>query len=163
MTRTPRASWATRSATVVLAGSAVVGLAAWPSVAAAGSVGAAGAGDPYFPAQGNGGYDVGHYDLALTATDPAGALSGVATITATATQPLSRFDLDLRRDLTVSSVTVDGAPAAFQSQEYKDFNAKRLLAPYEVDGAQVTSEWTAARDRYQALITQYGIPFGEKR
>jgi tripartite-type tricarboxylate transporter receptor subunit TctC len=52
--------------------------------------------------------------------------------------------------------------AAFQAQEYKDFNAQRLLAPYEVDGAQVVSEWTAARDRYQALITQYGIPFGEQ-
>jgi tripartite-type tricarboxylate transporter receptor subunit TctC len=51
---------------------------------------------------------------------------------------------------------------AFQSQEYKDFNSQRLLAPYEVDGAQVVSEWTAARDKYQALITQYGIPFGDQ-
>jgi tripartite-type tricarboxylate transporter receptor subunit TctC len=52
--------------------------------------------------------------------------------------------------------------AAFQAQEYKDFNTQRLLAPYEVDGAQVVSEWTAARDRYRALIDQYGIPFGDK-
>jgi tripartite-type tricarboxylate transporter receptor subunit TctC len=52
--------------------------------------------------------------------------------------------------------------AAFQAQEYKDFNAKRLLAPYEVDGAQVVSEWTAARDKYQALINQYGIQFGDQ-
>jgi tripartite-type tricarboxylate transporter receptor subunit TctC len=51
---------------------------------------------------------------------------------------------------------------AFQAQEYKDFNTQRLLAPYEVDGAQVVSEWTAAHERYQALITQYGIPFGDK-
>lgn len=51
---------------------------------------------------------------------------------------------------------------AFQAPEYKDFNAKRLLAPYEVDGAQVVSEWTAARDRYQALINQYGIQFGDQ-
>jgi tripartite-type tricarboxylate transporter receptor subunit TctC len=51
---------------------------------------------------------------------------------------------------------------AFQAQEYKDFNTQRLLAPYEVDGAQVVSEWTAARDRYRALIDQYGIPFGDK-
>lgn len=51
---------------------------------------------------------------------------------------------------------------AFRSQEYKDFNTQRLLAPYEVDGAQVISEWTAARDRYQALISQYGIPFGDR-
>jgi tripartite-type tricarboxylate transporter receptor subunit TctC len=52
--------------------------------------------------------------------------------------------------------------AAFQAPEYKDFNTQRLLAPYEVDGAQVMSEWTAAHDRYQALITQYGIPFGDE-
>jgi tripartite-type tricarboxylate transporter receptor subunit TctC len=52
--------------------------------------------------------------------------------------------------------------AAFGSQEYKDFNTQRLLSPYEVDGAQVVSEWTAARDRYQALIDQYGIPFGDE-
>ncbi len=51
---------------------------------------------------------------------------------------------------------------AFQAQEYKDFNTERLLAPYEVDGAQVVSEWTAARDKYKALIDQYGIPFGDK-
>jgi tripartite-type tricarboxylate transporter receptor subunit TctC len=51
---------------------------------------------------------------------------------------------------------------AFQAQEYKDFNANRLLSPYEVDGAQVVSEWTAARDKYQALINQYGIQFGDQ-
>jgi tripartite-type tricarboxylate transporter receptor subunit TctC len=51
---------------------------------------------------------------------------------------------------------------AFQAQEYKDFNTQRLLAPFEVDGAQVVSEWTAARDKYKALIDQYGIPFGDK-
>src|SRR5690348_9608185 len=57
--------------------------------------GADGVGDPYFPLAGNGGYDVGHYDLAL-AYDPAGhTLTGTASITATATQNLSRFDLDL--------------------------------------------------------------------
>ncbi|HLU54659.1 MAG TPA: tripartite tricarboxylate transporter substrate binding protein [Pseudonocardia sp.] len=51
---------------------------------------------------------------------------------------------------------------AFQAQEYQDFNAERLLAPYEVDGATVISEWTAARDRYRALIDQYGIAFGDQ-
>jgi putative tricarboxylic transport membrane protein len=51
---------------------------------------------------------------------------------------------------------------AFQAPEYKDFNAQRLLAPYEVDGSQVVSEWTAARDEYKALIDQYGIKFGDQ-
>jgi tripartite-type tricarboxylate transporter receptor subunit TctC len=51
--------------------------------------------------------------------------------------------------------------AAFQNPEYQAFNQERLLAPYEVDGAQVVAEWTAARDKYQALIDQYGIQFGD--
>ena len=33
--------------------------------------GAAGAGDAYFPFAGNGGYDVGHYDLEIRYTPPA--------------------------------------------------------------------------------------------
>ncbi len=39
-------------------------------VVAAAVHGAQGAGDPYFPHQGNGGYDVGHYNLRLS-YDPA--------------------------------------------------------------------------------------------
>jgi aminopeptidase N len=72
--------------------------------------GSAGIGDPYLPTYGNGGYDVASYDLKLRYTPKAGDLSGTATITATATQDLSRFNLDLAR-LSVSAVTVDGQPA----------------------------------------------------
>ena len=80
--------------------------------------GASGAGDPYFPFAGNGGYDVQHYDLDLTYTPPApdpapltGQLDGVATIQLRATQDLDRFNLDLR-GMDVRGVTVDGRPAA---------------------------------------------------
>jgi aminopeptidase N len=79
-------------------------------------VGAPGAGDAYFPFAGNGGYDVGHYDLALTYTPPApapaplvGHLDGVATVDLVPTHDLVRFNLDLR-GLDVRSVTVDGSP-----------------------------------------------------
>ncbi|MDH3680449.1 MAG: M1 family metallopeptidase [Acidimicrobiia bacterium] len=76
-----------------------------------GSVGAPTLDDPYVGTFGNGGYDVEHYDLAI-AWDPAGQrLDGVTTITATATQELTRFNLDLV-GLDVESVTVDGEPAA---------------------------------------------------
>ena len=75
-----------------------------------GQAGAPGLGDPFFPLAGNGGYDVGHYGLTL-AYDPATrVLDGTAVIRATATQDLSRFDLDLR-GFTVSGVRVDGRPA----------------------------------------------------
>ncbi|MET0728463.1 MAG: M1 family metallopeptidase [Acidimicrobiales bacterium] len=76
----------------------------------AGSAGAPGVGDPYFPRLGNGGYDVDHYRLAITWLPDAGAIDAVTTIEATATQDLSRFNLDLV-GLAVTSVTVDGEPS----------------------------------------------------
>lgn len=80
--------------------------------------GSAGGGDPYFPAAGNGGYDVQHYDLDLTYTPPApspapltGQLDAVATIDLVATQDLDRFHLDLR-GLDVNALSVNGRAAA---------------------------------------------------
>ncbi|WP_242910511.1 M1 family metallopeptidase [Actinomadura terrae] len=74
--------------------------------------GAPGLGDPYFPDLGNGGYDVQRYHL-KTGYDPdTDHLTGTTTITAVATQNLSRFNLDLYK-LNVRSVRVNGAEAAF--------------------------------------------------
>ncbi|GAA3783591.1 M1 family metallopeptidase [Plantactinospora mayteni] len=72
--------------------------------------GAAGIGDPYFPTYGNGGYDVASYRLQVRYDPATDELTGDATIEATATQDLSRFNLDLA-GLTVSAVQVDGADA----------------------------------------------------
>ena len=58
--------------------------------------GSAGRGDPFFPNAGNGGYDVSHYALTLDYDKATNHLAGRAVINATATQNLSRFDLDLR-------------------------------------------------------------------
>src|SRR5215216_556462 len=79
-------------------------------VAASFSPGADGIGDLYFPTYGNGGYDVGGYDLKLRYDPKSGRLEGSATVTATATQDLSRFNLDFAT-LEASAVTVDGAAA----------------------------------------------------
>ncbi len=77
------------------------------------AAGAVSAGDPYAPGDGNGGYDVRNYALDLRVSPHATLpLAGTATITADATEPLSRFDLDLT-GLTVSRVTVGGVPASF--------------------------------------------------
>ncbi len=76
------------------------------------SPGAEGAGDPYFPLSGNGGFDVSHYDLNIRYVPSSRRLDGHAVVSATATQNLSRFDLDLS-GLTVAAVSVDGRPAAF--------------------------------------------------
>ena len=100
----------TRLAGVALAVGSLTGLMAGPAVAA---TGATGAGDPYFPLQGNGGYDVASYDLSLRYDTVGRGLEGTATIRATATEAVKTFDLDLRRALTVSSVTVNGTTASF--------------------------------------------------
>ena len=72
--------------------------------------GAPGIGDPYYPTDGNGGYDAKHYLLDLSYNPATDRLWGKATMAAVATQDLSRFNLDLD-GLTVHAVTVDGAPA----------------------------------------------------
>src|SRR5919107_3998716 len=90
---------------------AVLAVSASPA-AAAFTPGAAGAGDPFYPQAGNGGYDVGHYALKLGYEPQNEQLDGDVTITARATQDLSRFNLDLR-DLKVARVTVNGAAASF--------------------------------------------------
>src|SRR6476469_900119 len=74
--------------------------------------GAAGVGDPYFPLDGNGGYDTQHYDLSFSYDPATDRLEGLAVITARATEDLSRFDLDLQQ-LDVSSVSVDNHAASF--------------------------------------------------
>ncbi|GAA0945670.1 M1 family metallopeptidase [Actinocorallia libanotica] len=92
--------------------------------------GAPGAGDSYFPKMGNGGYDVRHYGLRL-AYDPATRhLTGTATITATAVQNLSRFNLDLH-GLTVQSVKVNGKAAKWRRSGFQELTvvpAKGLRA-----------------------------------
>jgi aminopeptidase N len=87
------------------------GLALAPAAQA--DVGAPGLGDPYFPREGNGGYDALHYDLNLSYNRRSNRLAGVARIRARALAGLTRFDLDLK-GLRVRRVAIDGARAAFQ-------------------------------------------------
>ncbi|MFI1095196.1 M1 family metallopeptidase [Streptomyces sp. NPDC020917] len=97
---------------VIASATAVLGLLlAIPASAAGAGPGAPGIGDPYYPTYGNGGYDVSHYDLDLRYTPATDTLTGTTTLTATATQGLTSFDLDFALD--VSKVTVDGRPASF--------------------------------------------------
>src|SRR4051794_41765127 len=101
---------------LLLAAAAVAALMAPASAYAAGrpSPGAAGIGDRLFPKLGNGGYDVQHYDVALSyaTAAPSQGIDGTVTINANATQDLSRFDLDFAGD-SAGSISVDGRPATF--------------------------------------------------
>ena len=97
-----------------LVATAVVATGAAPSEAGRRSFepGSDGVGDPYYPQDGNGGYDVAHYGLSIVVDPETRALTGVARIRAKATQDLSAFNLDLD-GLTVRSVRVAGAAAAW--------------------------------------------------
>jgi aminopeptidase N len=94
-----------------------------------GEPGAAGAGDPYFPLLGNGGYDVQHYDLSFSYDPATDRLDGTMVIRARAKQDLSRFDLDLQQ-LDVTAVRVNDEPAAFSrdGQELQVTPGNRLQA-----------------------------------
>ncbi|MFK3981145.1 M1 family metallopeptidase [Micromonospora sp. NPDC050397] len=105
--------------------------------------GADGVGDPYFPRYGNGGYDVASYALKLRYDPADDRLSGTAAITATATEDLSRFNLDLA-GLTVAGVSVDGRRAEFRHEETE---------------LVVTPERGLARDgRFTVEVTYDGVP-----
>ncbi len=102
-----------RAAAVV---AALTAAALIPTAVAFGEVGvrpgAVGIGDPYFPQDGNGGYDVSSYALDLRMDPRKNGLEGVATIAANATHGLTQFNLDLD-GLTVSKATVNGVAATF--------------------------------------------------
>ncbi|PZG15644.1 metallopeptidase [Micromonospora craterilacus] len=76
------------------------------------SPGAPSIGDPYFPDQGNGGYDVQHYDLNFSYDPATRFMNATATITALATQDLDQFNLDFRGP-EISSLTVNGKKTDF--------------------------------------------------
>src|SRR3954454_7951313 len=113
MGRAGRSRGGTTAVVAAVAALAVgAGGTAW---AAPASPGAPGLGDAYYPTYGNGGYDVRHYAIDVRYTPSNDLLTGKTTITAKATQDLSRFDLDFA--LTAQSVTVNGVPARTRTND----------------------------------------------
>ncbi|MFF0292777.1 M1 family metallopeptidase [Kitasatospora sp. NPDC004614] len=100
-----------RKRLIVSAASALSLFLAVPASASGFQPGADGLGDPYYPTLGNGGYHVSHYDVRLKYQPATDELEGTTTILATATQDLSRFNLDFA--LKVSEIQVNGRPATF--------------------------------------------------
>ena len=105
--------------------------------------GASGIGDPYFPLDGNGGYDVDHYGLELGYDPATDVLEGVATLDIRATQDLSRFNLDFD-GLNVRTITVDGTPATFTRR-----NGELKITPNL--GIPVNTH-------FQVVVTYDGVP-----
>jgi aminopeptidase N len=133
-----------RFATVAVSSAVLAFAVAVPASAApAGTPGAPGIGDPYFPLDGNGGYDVGKYALDVRYDRATDVLTSTATITALATQNLSRFDLDFQ-GLTIRRLTVDGTAARFTR------NGGELV---------ITPARTLAKNaQFTVVVTDDGVP-----
>lgn len=108
--------------------------------------GAAGLGDPYYPAMGNGGYDVAHYALEFDFDLNANRMTASAAVRATASVGLRSFHLDLADFLEVSGVRVDGAPAEFAHD-----GRELVVTPA---GA------LASGDEFQVVVEYSGTPQG---
>jgi aminopeptidase N len=114
-----------------------------PSTTADAGFGSPGAGDPYFPSAGNGGYDVQSYDISLDIDPAGGKIAGTDVVTATALEDLAGFNLDLM-GLDVSQVQVNGKTASYgrSGQEL-----------------QVTCPEPVAKGaRFSATVTYSGVP-----
>ncbi|GAA3452523.1 M1 family metallopeptidase [Dactylosporangium matsuzakiense] len=125
--------------------------------------GAPGAGDPALPTYGNGGFDVAHYDLDVRYQPAIDELTAAhATIRATATQNLSRFDLDLI-GLTVDAVRVDGRPATWTRDGWELVvtppRGLRQGRPFTVDVTYhgVPKGWSIPDDSGERPPTQFGF------
>jgi len=79
----------------------------------AGTIGASGIGDEYYPGLGNGGYNVQHYDLNMAYTPAANLLDATVVVTAVATQDLETFNLDFV-GFEIADLLVDDIPADFE-------------------------------------------------
>lgn len=71
--------------------------------------------DPYLSPQGNGGYNISHYDVDLTYDAKThGIAAAEVQIEATADQGLRQFSLDARKGLDIKYVSVRGNPTDFR-------------------------------------------------
>lgn len=141
-TISPRRRRISRSLAALTA-AALVGAAQIPlagaAVAADGAPGSTAIGDSLFRGIGNGGYDVKHYDVAL-AFNADKSITATTVVSATATQALSSFSLDFE-GLTVSSVLVNGSPAAFTRTSDPSISSYKLVV---TPTATITGDFTVA-------------------
>ncbi|GAA4696173.1 M1 family aminopeptidase [Nocardioides conyzicola] len=133
--------------------------------------GAQTAGDSLFPNQGNGGYDVSHYDIKLKAdfvTATANAAVGTSTVATTTTidaattgAPLSSYSLDFQGSTgnlaastyDVDTVTVNGAPATFTRIE-----ASSTTAATADNHKLIITPATPVEGSFTTVVTAHGAP-----
>ncbi|WP_405147129.1 M1 family metallopeptidase [Sphaerisporangium sp. NBC_01403] len=123
--RTPGAL-AALSMTMILAAATGCGSTAAAAPSGAAKPGAQTAKDPLFAYLGNGGYDVGSYDVRYDYRSGTTKMDGSVKITATATQALSAFSLDAGME-KITKVAVAGHPAGFRVA-----GEKLLITPEQI-------------------------------
>jgi len=121
----------------------VVGLSVALVAGGAGLSGLSSGGDPYFPLDGNRGYDVAHYAIHDTYRPGTDRLRGTTVVRASATEDLSRLSLDLV--LPVDKVLVDGRPADFSKPNRHEVHVQ-LPDP------------VAAGDSFTVTVRYHGSP-----
>lgn len=112
--------------TMILAAATGCGSTAAAVPAGAAEPGAQTAKDPLFAYLGNGGYDVGSYDVRYDYRSGTTKMDGSVKITATATQALSAFSLDAGME-KITKVAVAGHPADFRVA-----GEKLLITPEQI-------------------------------
>ncbi len=122
-----------------------VGLAAMLTGAPAGAAvtGSDSGGDPYFPLDGNGGYEVVHYRIADDYRPGADRLTGTTVIRARARQDLRAFHLDLA--LTADRVRVNGAAASFSKPDRHELRV-------------VPARMVPAGETFRVVVAYHGRP-----
>ena len=116
------------------------------------TAGAPGVGDRYYPLAGNGGYDVGHYDITGSYQPATDVWSATTVITARATADLYRFDLDFD-GMTISSLVVNDKPA-----EWSRVGAELVVVPQHKikSGSTMT-----VRATYSGVPKEFLLPLGD--
>lgn len=61
----------------------------------------------------------------------------------------------------VKDTIVEGMQATFETEEYQSFNEANSLTPMEVSGEEVVAQLDEDRERYAALVEEYGIDLAE--
>jgi aminopeptidase N len=99
------------------------------------SAGVSSGGDPYFPLDGNAGYQVEHYRIVDTYRPGRDELTGRTVVHAVATQRLTRFHLDLA--LKVDGVQVDGVEASYSKPNRHELRVENPVPVAEGEAFRV--------------------------
>jgi tripartite-type tricarboxylate transporter receptor subunit TctC len=61
----------------------------------------------------------------------------------------------------VKETIIEGMQATFETEEYQSFNEQNSLTPMEISGEEVVAQLEADKERYAALVDEFGIDLGE--